>query len=71
MMETRSWIPRSPRFWVGLGIAVLAVAFILQNRHDAVINLLAATVSAPLWLVLSLVFLAGGATGWLVKRRKT
>ena len=61
---------RSPRTWVGVAIAVLVVAFILQNRQSVAIDLLVFTVEAPLWITLSIVFVAGLATCWLISRRR-
>jgi uncharacterized integral membrane protein len=61
---------RSPRTWVGVVIAVLAIAFILQNRQIVGIQVLALTFQAPLWITLTGVFLAGAATCWLISRRR-
>ncbi|MHA6523565.1 LapA family protein [Tessaracoccus sp. G1721] len=61
---------RSPRTWVGVAVAVLAGAFIVQNRQIVGIELLAFTFQAPLWITLSGVFLAGVATCWLISRRR-
>ncbi len=60
----------SPRVWVGVAIAVVALAFILQNRQAVSINILLISLMAPLWTALVGVFAAGLATGWLVSRRK-
>ncbi len=60
----------SPRAWVGLAIAIVSIAFIIQNRQEVEINLLLFTVSAPLYIVLSAVFLAGALTLWLIARRR-
>ena len=60
----------SPRTWVGLAIAAVAVAFILQNRQSVAIELLVFSVAAPLWITLSGVFLAGFVTCWLIARRR-
>lgn len=60
----------SPRMWAGVAIAVVALAFILQNRQVVSINILLVSLMAPLWTALVGVFAAGLATGWLVSRRK-
>lgn len=60
----------SPRVWVGLAIAAVALTFILQNRQIVSVNFLLLAVMAPLWTALVGVFAAGLATGWLVSRRK-
>jgi len=60
----------TPRVWLGIAIAVVAIIFILQNRQPADISLVMLQVSAPLWVTLSAVFLAGFATGWLVSKRR-
>ena len=60
----------TPRAWLGIVIAVVAIVFILQNREPAEISLMMLRVSAPLWITLTAVFLAGFATGWLVSKRR-
>ncbi|WP_323418413.1 hypothetical protein [Propionicimonas sp.] len=55
---------------LGLLIAVLAVVFIAGNREPTEISLAVLRISAPLWVTLTGVFLAGLATGWLVARRR-
>ncbi len=61
---------KNPRVWLGVAIAVVAFAFIAQNRDPVVTNLFMLQFTAPAWLTLTLVFLLGMATGWLVKRRR-
>ncbi|MHA6507793.1 LapA family protein [Tessaracoccus sp. Y1736] len=61
---------RSPRTWVGIALAIVAVAFILQNRQSVAIDLLMLTVTAPMYLALSSMFLAGLVTCWLITRRR-
>jgi uncharacterized membrane protein YciS (DUF1049 family) len=60
----------SPRVWLGLAIAAIALAFILQNRQPVAINLLLLSLTAPLWTALTGIFAAGLATGWLLSRRR-
>ena len=60
----------TPRTWLGIAIAVVAIIFILQNRQPVEISLMMLRVSAPLWITLTAVFLAGFATGWLVSKRR-
>ena len=48
----------------------MAVAFIAQNREPVTISLLAVRLSAPQWLTLTVLFLAGVATGFLLRGRK-
>jgi putative membrane protein len=56
--------------WVAIVLAVLAVIFIVQNtvRHE--VHLLWVSVEAATWLVLTVIFLLGVATGWLLHRRR-
>ena len=61
---------KNPRVWLGVAFAVVAFAFIAQNRDPVVSNLFMLQFTAPAWLTLTLVFLLGMATGWLVKRRR-
>ena len=60
----------TPRTWLGIAIAVVAIIFILQNRQPVEISLLTLQVSATLWVVLLVVFLAGFVTRWLVSKRR-
>jgi uncharacterized integral membrane protein len=59
----------NPKSVIGLLIVVLAVWFIIANNTEVRVHLWVAWVSARLWLVLLGVFVAGLATGWLLKRR--
>ncbi len=63
-------LARSPRVWLGLAIAVLAIAFITQNRDPVTINLLFLKMTMPQWVTLLIIFLAGGATGFLLRSRR-
>ena len=58
------------RHWLAIVLVVLAVVFIVQNtvRHE--IHLLWVSVEAATWLVLTVIFLLGVATGWLLQRRR-
>jgi uncharacterized integral membrane protein len=64
------WV-RSPRFWVGVVIAAISLAFILQNRAPVAINLTWLSVTAPLWVTLAAVFVAGFLAGLLIARRRS
>lgn len=60
----------NPRVWIGLLIAILAIAFIVQNREPVAFHIFAATFMAPHWIMLSAVFLAGLLFGLALRRRK-
>ncbi len=60
----------NPRVWLGVVIAVLAIAFILQNRAPAQVDLLSFTFTAPQWTTLTIMFVAGMATGFLLRRKR-
>lgn len=60
----------SPTQWLALVLAALALVFILMNRDSTTINFFGATVRAPLWLVLVVIFAVGWLTGVLMMRRK-
>lgn len=60
----------SPTQWLALVLAALALVFILMNRDSTTINFFGATVRAPLWLVLVVIFAVGWLTGVLMTRRK-
>lgn len=59
----------NPKSVAALIIVVLAVWFIIANNSEVRVHLWVAWVSARLWLVLLCTFVAGMATGWLLKRR--
>lgn len=61
----------APSTWVGLALAVLAIAFVVQNQASVRIQLFWLSVGAPMWLVLLAIFLVGWAVGGLVRRRRT
>lgn len=58
----------SPRVWIGLVIAVMALTFIFQNRDMSEINVLLFRVQAAQWVTLLGIFLVGLGTGWLIFR---
>jgi uncharacterized integral membrane protein len=51
-------------------LIVLAVIFAVQNtvRHE--VHLLWVSVEAATWVVLTVIFLVGVVTGWLLGRRR-
>lgn len=59
-----------PSTWVGVALAVVAIAFVVQNRTTVTIQLFWLSLGAPMWLVLLLIFLVGWAVGALVRRRR-
>jgi uncharacterized integral membrane protein len=59
----------NPKTVAGLVIAVLAIWFIIANNVHTRVHLWVFWVSARLWVVLLGTFIAGGAAGWLLKRR--
>ena len=62
----RKFIQFGPPQWFGLLLVVIAIAFIAQNRSDVSIALLWVTVSAPLWLVLTLLAAVSFGAGYLL-----
>ncbi|QIK72205.1 LapA family protein [Propioniciclava coleopterorum] len=64
-------LAKNPRAWLGVIIAALAIAFILQNRESAQVNLLVFQVASPLWITLTVVFVAGLAAGMLLRGRRS
>jgi hypothetical protein len=59
----------SPKTIVGLVIVALAVWFVLANNSQTRIHLWVAWVTAKLWIVLAVTFLAGMLAGYLIRRR--
>lgn len=66
----RGWTV-APSTWVGVALAVLAIAFVVQNDQSVTIQLFWLRVGAPMWLVLLVIFLVGWAVGALIRRRRT
>jgi len=56
--------------WLALTLLVVAIVFILQNRSSTRIDFLFLSLTAPLWLTLTVTLLAGGAIGWGLGRRR-
>lgn len=59
-----------PRVWLALVLLVLAAAFILQNRQDAMIRLFTIVVTAPLWVALVACTVVGILIGALAGSRR-
>jgi uncharacterized integral membrane protein len=59
-----------PRVAGGGVIAIVALIFILQNRNDITLNFLWLDINAPLWLWLTIMFVAGGIVGWIASRNR-
>ena len=59
-----------PRVAGGGVIAIVALIFILQNRDDIKLNFLWLDINAPLWLWLTIMFVAGGVVGWIASRNR-
>ena len=55
---------------VALGLAALAVVFIAQNRDRVRISLFTIDVTAPIWLILTVMVLVGMAVGVLLRARR-
>ena len=58
------------RHWLAIVLIVLAAIFVVQNtvRHE--VHLLWVSVEAATWVVLTVIFLVGVVTGWLLGRRR-
>jgi uncharacterized integral membrane protein len=62
-------VPLNARTIAVVVVAVLAVWFILMNTASVKIHLWGiSTVSAPMWIVLLVMLLAGAGLGWLLRR---
>lgn len=63
-LEQRSFIARLTfGNWLAIALAVLAIAFIFQNRDAVSIDLFFISARLPLWISLALVFVAGWLSG--------
>lgn len=59
----------TPQRIVALLLAVLVVAFIVQNRATVTLSLLTIQVSAPLWMAFLATAVLGALIGWLLTGR--
>jgi|APHig2749369809_1036254.scaffolds.fasta_scaffold256555_1 uncharacterized integral membrane protein len=57
------------KYWLPSLLVVLAVVFIVQNTADISISLFTRTVTAPAWLISTILVLVGVLVGSLVQRR--
>lgn len=62
--------PVSPRQVIAVLVALLVVVFVAQNRDGTSIEILSIDVSAPLWLILTVMVLLGAVIGSLMTRRR-
>ena len=68
--DSTSRAPLRPAWVLAAVLVLVAVVFIAQNRDRVSIHLLTATVSAPLWLLLTITALVGTAVGALLRARR-
>lgn len=57
------------RRWPALLIIAVAGVFVVQNHNEVGIHVLSASVHAPMWLVLIIIFAAGVLAGAISTRR--
>lgn len=69
--EASFWSKIKPAHWIALILVVVVILFVTQNREPVSISLFWANVSAPLWLILTLIFGIGWLSGYLATRRRT
>ncbi|MGY1779708.1 lipopolysaccharide assembly protein LapA domain-containing protein [Geodermatophilus sp. SYSU D01036] len=55
---------------LALVLAVVTVAFIVQNRDRVTVDLFTVDVSSPLWLILTIVLLIGVLLGMILRSRR-
>jgi uncharacterized integral membrane protein len=67
--DRRPGVPFSARQLAGVGLLVVAVIFILQNRRSTTIRFLIPEVTAPLWVALLVSVLLGVLAGGLLARK--
>lgn len=54
--------------WIALGLTVIAIVFIVQNRNSVSVDLFWVSVRSPLWFILVIVFALGWVVGVLTAR---
>lgn len=57
--------------WFAILLAVLAIAFIVQNREQVSIDIFFVSARLPLWVSLALVFIVGWLSGRLWKGNRS
>lgn len=67
---TRGRFRIGPRQIVAFVVVVLVVVFIVQNRDEVKVNLFTATLTAPLWLLLTIMTVVGVVVGILLGWRR-
>ncbi|MFD4459598.1 hypothetical protein [Nocardia sp. NPDC058480] len=66
----RSLLSRvSPTQWLAIGLSIVAIVFVVENRGKVSIEFLLISVRSPMWLILLAMFLVGWVTGVLTTRR--
>ncbi|MBH0777074.1 hypothetical protein [Nocardia bovistercoris] len=55
--------------WLAVGLTILAVLFVIENRAKVSIEILLIDITAPMWLILLVMFAIGWAVGVLTRRR--
>ncbi|MBM9468351.1 LapA family protein [Nakamurella leprariae] len=58
------------RRWLTIVLIVLAIVFITQNRNRVSVDLFWMTLTTPLWLILTVVFVAGLLAGAVSFKRR-
>ncbi|WP_228536464.1 hypothetical protein [Nocardia sp. XZ_19_231] len=59
----------SPTQWVAIGLSILAIIFVFENRGKVSVEFLLITISSPMWLILLTMFIVGWIAGVLTTRR--
>ncbi|KQY37389.1 MULTISPECIES: DUF1049 domain-containing protein [Nocardia] len=59
----------SPTQWVAIGMSILAIIFVFENRGKVSVEFLLITISSPMWLILLTMFIVGWVAGVLTTRR--
>ena len=62
--------PLSGRQTVALLVVAVAGIFVLQNTDEVTVQFFTVTIAAPLWLVLTALFVVGALVGMLLQRRR-
>lgn len=54
--------------WIALGLTVIAIVFIVQNRNSVSVDLFWVSIQSPLWFILVIVLALGWVAGVLTGR---
>lgn len=68
--QVQSGFRLTPRWIVGISIAIASLIFVFSNRAETSLRFLWLELSAPTWVFLVILFAGGFLSGWLIARSR-